>query len=393
MVQNPFRFGNPVVDQGNFFGRKSEIQTIINRLLSSAHESTSLVGDSRMGNTSLLKYLAQPEITCHFGLDPDRYLLVYIDFQSQANLSQDLFWKRVLTSIYRSAHNPEIKKLAGEFRKLEKYDLFDLEDFFYELSDLGIIIVLLMDEFEYITQSTQLSVDFFGVLRSLAIHTDLALVTATRHEMSDLCHSDEIKGSPFFNIFATVLLGPFSPEDSDQMLEAYLTKSDLQFTQADKEYISSLGKGHPYFLQMAGYYWIEGKNQGLVSQQLLDFVFTKYCEESLSHLKWLWFNFDQEKKHLLKLIANQNDDQNSDSTNPESILQAKTHQTSIDQLLKRGLITEIDNSYSITLPCMEKFILDENLSENNKNLSQNQTHEIAQVENSGSTDFEVFISH
>jgi len=73
MSQNPFTFGNPVIDQTLFFGRKGEIAQITNRLLSSAHESTSLIGDSRMGNTSLLKHLSNPHSAVALGLHPDSY--------------------------------------------------------------------------------------------------------------------------------------------------------------------------------------------------------------------------------------------------------------------------------------------------------------------------------
>ena len=80
---------------------------------------------------------------------------------------------------------------------------------FETIGEQGLTTVLLLDEFEYVTQNPNFGSDFFGGLRALAIHQNLPLVTSTRRELVDLCHSDEIKGSPFFNIFANVVLRPF----------------------------------------------------------------------------------------------------------------------------------------------------------------------------------------
>ena len=51
MTTNPFTFGKPINDPARFYGRKQEIRQIVNRLLSSAHESTSIVGERRIGKT------------------------------------------------------------------------------------------------------------------------------------------------------------------------------------------------------------------------------------------------------------------------------------------------------------------------------------------------------
>ena len=59
---NPFSFGNPIKDPERFYGRQAEIRQIVNRLLSSAHESTSIVGERRIGKTSLLCNLANPGV-------------------------------------------------------------------------------------------------------------------------------------------------------------------------------------------------------------------------------------------------------------------------------------------------------------------------------------------
>jgi ATP-dependent Clp protease ATP-binding subunit ClpA len=77
---NPFTFGNPIKEPERFYGRSAEIRQIINRLLSSAHESTSIVGERRIGKTSLLYHLSHPDVSARVGLTPDKFCLVYVDF-------------------------------------------------------------------------------------------------------------------------------------------------------------------------------------------------------------------------------------------------------------------------------------------------------------------------
>ncbi|NJD60372.1 MAG: hypothetical protein C3F13_17970 [Anaerolineales bacterium] len=393
MPQNPFTFGNPVNDQTLFIGRKNEINQIVSRLISSVHESTSLIGDSRMGNTSLLKYLSNPVSAANLSLLPEMYHMVYIDFQGQANITPYIFWKRVFTSIYRSAQNLEEKKLAGEYRQMDEFDLFDLEDFYETIRDLGIIIVLLIDEFEYVTQSPNIGGDFFGGLRSLAIHQNLPLIPATRHELSDLCHTESIKGSPFFNIFATVHLRPFSTEDSNEMLEMYLNKSGLSYLKEEKEYIAELGDGHPYFLQMAGYYWFHGKNQGLKGNDLFELMLNNYYQQSLPHLKDLWSVCDQREQTLLRAVAPINKAKHSSPSTLADLLEDSEFKASFINLIKRGLIKECDGNYKINLLCLLKYIQEENPPGLQAVTAANKSTDPLVNEPSGPANFVVFVSH
>ena len=72
MIENPFTFGNPISDPARFCGREREQRQIVNRLLSSAHESTSVVGERRIGKTSLLTYLANPLVADQLGLSSEK---------------------------------------------------------------------------------------------------------------------------------------------------------------------------------------------------------------------------------------------------------------------------------------------------------------------------------
>jgi len=362
MSANPFTFGNPISDPARFYGRKQEIRQIVNRLLSSAHESTSVVGERRIGKTSLLYYLAHPEVTAGMGLTPDKYCLVYVDFQGLTDITPQRFWQRVLSKIERASCDQE---LAARFKKAsrqQKFDLFDLEDLFDTVANRGRQVVLLLDEFEYVTRNKNFGSEFFGGLRSLAIHHPLSLIPSTQRELVDLCHSEEIKGSPFFNIFANVVLRPFTREDAEALIEGYVTNTSISLTPEEKVFVLNLGGGHPLFLQMAGYYMVERKAQGLASTALLDCVTADLDHQAEPHYAYLWTHCSESEKITLLAVTMLGQHKPSPQTEPNLENIAQLHARAaldIATLLKRGLLEERNKSYSLFSPSFGRWITHE----------------------------------
>jgi hypothetical protein len=76
---NPFTYGNPIRDSSRFFGRVREAEQIFGRLRNPEFESNSVVGDRRIGKTSLLNYVASPAVRAAHGLGTDNYTFIYAD--------------------------------------------------------------------------------------------------------------------------------------------------------------------------------------------------------------------------------------------------------------------------------------------------------------------------
>jgi len=362
MITNPFTFGNPIKEPARFHGREAEMRQIVNRLLSSAHESTSIIGERRIGKTSLLYHLAHPEVSARLGLTPDKFCLVYVDFQGLTDITPTRFWQRVLKKMSGTVCDESLKPSIEALSNQGAIDLFDLEDLFQASQDKGLTTVLMMDEFEYVTQNPNFKNDFFGGLRALAIHHGVALLPATRRELVDLCHSNEIKGSPFFNIFANVVLRPFTRPEVDELLTGY-TQDGL--TSAEKDFVWSLGGGYPQFLQIAGYYLLEGKVQGLTESELEKYVTGNFDQQADSHYTYLWSHCSESEKITLLTILTLAQQKNSKKTIPNlenlSRIRARMPQDLL-ALSKRGLIYDIEGSYHIFSPSFEKWIWNEILA-------------------------------
>ena len=343
MTVNPFTFGNPIKDPARFYGRTEEIRQIVSRLLSSAHESTSVVGERRIGKTSLLKHIANPEVAADLDIPTDEYCLVYLDFQGLTDITPHRFWERVLRKMERTIDVPDLLTEIKRVRDMEKFDLFDLEDLFETIDDKGLTTVLLLDEFEYVTQNPNFGADFFGGMRALAIHHNFPLITATRRELVDLCHSEEIKGSPFFNIFANVVLRPFKSEEVDALLHGYLAEMDLLFTDEEKELVYQLGGGYPFFVQIAGNYIVEAMRKGLKGDLLRADVESNFDAQADPHFSYFWSHSTESERVTLLVIITLDRQRPSKKTVPNMANISQIHSRArldVPELTKRGILLE-----------------------------------------------------
>ena len=364
MTFNPFTYGNPIRSADRFFGRTEELRQIVNRLRSSAHESTSIVGERRIGKTSLLKHLDDKSVAEKLGLSTDEFCIIYMDFQGLTDITPERFWQRILQKMERAICLPDIVPEIKELRSQQNFDLFDLEDLFATIADSGLTMVLLLDEFEYVTQNTNFGSDFFGGLRTLAIHHNLPLITATRRELVDLCHSDELKGSPFFNIFANIVLRPFNRKEVDQLLEGYLKDSQVNFNEEEKELVWKLGGGYPFFTQMAANYLFEGKTSGVAGETQLREVIKSFDTQSDPHYQYMWTHTSESQKITLLTVMALNRQKPTSKTLPVLANIAANYSRAhldIPELVKHGLLIENRQSetYNILSPSLERWIAHE----------------------------------
>ena len=364
MVKNPFTYGNPIRDPARFHGRSEEIRQIVNRLRSSARESTSIVGERRIGKTSLLKHLANPQVAQSLGIDPASFCLVYIDFQGLTDITPQRFWERVLRKTAREACDQTLQEEIKALLEMDTYDLFDLEDLFEIVSETGLTLVLLLDEFEYVTQNANFKSDFFGGLRALAIHQNLVLVTATRRELVDLCHSEEIKGSPFFNIFASVVLRPFQTQEAAELVDAYSQGADLALSSRDKATILTLGGGYPFFVQMAGYHLVEAQARGLPDNETYKEAITCFEEQAAPHFSYLWSHCTESEQVTLLATISLNRRKPSKKTIPTIENLNRIHPRAwldVSSLTRRGMLLEdsIQGTYKLFSPSLESWIIRE----------------------------------
>jgi hypothetical protein len=301
---NPFSYGKPIDDLSRFIGRRREIEQVYSRLRS-AFESSSIVGERRAGKTSLLKILAHPEIQTKYGLDPEKYTFIYQDFLFlDENTTPSRFWQRVLRNVRRAMASHEHVASEIEFAlKAETIDNYALDDIFTLIDEEQLYIVLLLDEFEQVTRNKNFDNDFFGGLRALAIHHNLALITSSRQDLVQLTHSEQVRSSPFFNIFATINLRNFSEQDATELIDTYLRDTGVRFLLSELNIIFAVAGYNPYFLQMACHHLFAAHQQNLDDAGRRRHLLDEARREAQAIFQDYWASSTPSQQILLTILA------------------------------------------------------------------------------------------
>jgi hypothetical protein len=303
-MATPFTYGNPISDSARFFGRHREVEQIFSRLRNVEFESSSLVGERRIGKTSLLNYVAHPEIRSAHGLDPDKYLFVYVDLQMlDKDTTPTRLWQRLLRQMARCCYDTEVKQALEELRHVQAIDNFALADLFDSVDEKDQYIVFLLDEFENVTENENFDPAFFYGLRSLAIHHNLALITSSLHELIELCHSAEIRSSPFFNIFANINVRLLTEAEAQDLVSSPLNGTGVSFTEGEDNTIFHIAGYHPYFLQAACSFLFDAYAMNLGPDERLTFLHKAFLGEATPHLAHYWKNSYEHEKIVLTVLT------------------------------------------------------------------------------------------
>ena len=94
---NPFFHRGPIRDPTYFFGREHEAGQALSLLGNS--QSISLVGQRRIGKTSFLFHISDPEVLSQHSLSLDEHLFVYVDCGGLGGLDQPNLYRVLLEEV------------------------------------------------------------------------------------------------------------------------------------------------------------------------------------------------------------------------------------------------------------------------------------------------------
>ncbi len=362
MLGNPFTYGNPISDSRRFLGRTREVEQIFGRLRNEEFESSSVVGERRIGKTSLLNYLADPGGRARHNLPPEKYIFVYADLQMvDKAMGPVQLWHRLLRLMRQHCRDQDVRALLTTMARDERLDTFALDELFEQIDDNGQHVIFLLDEFEHITANDNFGPDFYYGLRSLVIHHQLALVTSSRRALIELCHSDAIKSSPFFNIFANINLCLFSRAEADRLIHESLAGTAVQFSDHEIEQVFDLAGLHPYFLQAACWVLYDAHQKGLDGAARADLLQKQFDQEATPHLTDYWDNSDDYEKIVLtaaSLLEYKARPDREFSIADVQALYARSEPT-IKRLEKRGLLMSGNGRYRLFSSAFSPWIIDQ----------------------------------
>lgn len=319
--RNPYLNRVMIQRRGDFYGREQEVKRIYSRLNASHPGSVSLVGEPKIGKSSLLNYVYMPQNRQEYLDQPDRTIMLFLDFQQESRMSMETFVRTLIgmASIEIKDHVDLSNCGSG---------LDGVRGLVHRLNESGYRIALLMDGFEAVTRNENFDLEFFSFLRFLANHYDVAYITSSSRALQILCHTQEIADSPFFNIFSTMRLGLFEPEEALQLVMEPSQRVGRPLSPYRDAIVEMAGR-FPFFLQMACSHAIEYLEQYPDQELDLRELRRRFDDEAIDEYNHIWDNLEDEERRSLADLA-------TDRRVPDS------QEYVIPELRRKAYIEEID---------------------------------------------------
>jgi len=310
MKTNPFIYGIPVSGIQHI-DRQREQRTLFTRLRNG--ECTAIVGEPRIGKTSLLRRLGSPAIQKgRLKEQAEEIITIEIDCY-QEWLSTDRtprdFWEFVLDTVKMDLSDETVQRQITLVEEND-YGSATLANFFRNLGRRDLRVVLLIDEFDALLAHPNFSTaEFLGGLRSMAMREGFQIITASIMSIEEMNRRSEASnplGSPFFNHFTPVNLKPFSYKDVALLLDSALQGNDIQFDRTDRNFIVWLSGRHPYRIQVTGAALYEAIEEGLQGEKRYAQAAEWFYERTNDHFSTLWRRYlnesDQTAMVILSLV-------------------------------------------------------------------------------------------
>ncbi len=298
-TRTPFFNRQRITDPAYFFGRRRELERLYSAI--ATRQCISVVGERKLGKSSLLTHLADPAALRAFGFDPDHYVFVYLDLESLASARRDDFWVELLDPIATRLPPGDLAQAVQRLIDAGEVRFLNARRALRRLRDAGYELVLMLDEFESLARNAHFEPDFYGELRSLAGELGIVILTAAKRSLYDLTyeHSSTLS-SPFFNIFSELPLGLMPEADVRAMLIELSARSGAAFCDEEVAFAVELAGPHPFFAQIAGGHLFDTPGRGSPrSPEIYDLIRKRFAAEAEDHYRYLWASLSPDEQSVL----------------------------------------------------------------------------------------------
>lgn len=298
-THNPYDNRLAVANPCEFHDRIKSCGNILKRICAPSGQSCAIVGETRIGKSSLLRYLAHPEgataspcLRRHVGV-PSDYLFVLVDLQTLPVRNPLALWRHIFARVSEEAtrqstkpSNPGAYTFARATHSNDDYEVqVLLEEYLHHLRQK---VILLFDDFEVVVESFSKAdaARSTGKLRALA-QGDLSLLIASTDPLPVLFHRAGLdrEPSPLHNMLFTEPLGLLEAEGAGALIREpahNLPATPVEFSHQDVKFLMRVAGRHPDLLKVSCYHLFNAKSQGEVEYEQVAITI-----ERDPHVRWL----------------------------------------------------------------------------------------------------------
>jgi hypothetical protein len=316
---NPFFNRHRITDPVYFCGRKSHVEQLYSAIVT--RQSRSIVGERKLGKSSLLTYVMQPAVMQDYGLDPAQFIFIYLDLEGMTSATRPEFWLEIVEQCYDQTSDDRLRQRFDRYLYGDDEMRFStVRRLVRRVRDADTQVVCALDEFECLAENEQFGPEFYGELRSLASEMGLVYLTASKHSLYDLTfHNSSSLSSPFFNIFSELPLGLMSDDEGRELMQHLSALGGRSLPAEAIAYALDLAGPHPFFLQIAGSCLLQ--QAGPLDEAARQAARDCFMAEVKDHFHYLWSRLSELEQGALV----------SKDTAPANV---------IKRLLERGLLNE-----------------------------------------------------
>lgn len=281
---NPFSDYGNVIAPSRFVGRQREVNLLYQRVLSSAGGGCiAVVGEKKIGKTSLIQYAFQPgspEIKAVQGV------IVAINVSYLRDQGIHGFFGEIINKIHQAIEQQweeYTEQASVAFQDVWKNAPLNMghkvNEYLRAIRRLGFRVILLLDEFDSIEYIFGNELAPYLVLREIGgspSHYGTILVTSSRVDITSIEISDRLISS-LSPIFTVEHLKLMSDADFNQLMKKRLEDSPIKLARKELDFIRLYVGTHPYLSQLLAFHiWneksLQDRKQALPDQVLEDLL-------------------------------------------------------------------------------------------------------------------------
>ena len=262
LSENPFTARSGITDPRFFVGRKDELQAVITCMKCAQPTSVNIVGERRIGKTSLLYHI---ERTWSERVENrERFVVIFLSMQEHRVHTKQDFFNTIAQELLRKPAASKDYELADALKS--PVDDSKFADAMGVFEKKGILPVLLLDEFQNLFKRPEAFDDnFYEYLRAIIDKSRIMLAAATPYPIKHYKEKHNIT-STFFNNGRVEYLREFKKDEAEALLRlpASTVNGALPVLN-DREKQLALewcGTNKPLFLQMAACRLVEARQNG-----------------------------------------------------------------------------------------------------------------------------------